>query len=271
MGNMKVALVNRVPIIIPVFNALEYTKQAVETLKRNTHSNMYEVIIVDNGSTDGTKDYLTKLVQDDPEHFRVVTNETNLGFAGGMNTGLRAIATAKWEYVVLANNDLLFSKNWLYQMLECIQFANVKNVGAVGPVSNAAGGTQGVAVGYKTVSEFDQWASEWHQAHDKQWAFAARLVGLCLLMTRKFVDTVGELDERFVGGMWEDNDLCLRGYVKGFNFVVDHSTLVHHYMNKTFQANNMNAGSDRQRVRDDGDKQCRITWRSQYRRFDSVA
>src|SRR5665213_564424 len=207
--NNKVVLKKRIPIIIPLFNAVEYTKQAVETLKRNTHANLYEVIFVDNGSTDGTKDFLKQLIQDDPEHFRVVTNETNLGFAGGMNTGLRAIATLDWEYVTLANNDLLFSQNWLYQLLECMQFSNIPNLGAVGPVSNAAGGTQGVAVGYKTIGEFDKWAQEWHQVHQRQWVPAARLVGLCLLMTRKFVDTVGEFDERFVGGMWEDNELCV--------------------------------------------------------------
>ena len=164
----KVILQSRVPIIIPLFNAVEYTKQAVETIKRNTHANMYEVIFVDNGSTDGTKDFLKQLVQDDPEHFRVVTNETNLGFAGGVNSGLRAIAPFKWQYTCIANNDLLFTPNWLYQLLECIQFANLPNLGAVGPVSNAAGGSQGVAVGYKNpTTELDQWASGWHQAHNR--------------------------------------------------------------------------------------------------------
>ena len=254
MSNEKVVLRHRIPVIMPLFNALEYTKQAVDTLKKNTHANMYEVIFVDNGSTDGTKDYLKQLVQDDPEHFRVITNETNLGFAGGMNTGLRAISTFDWEYVVLVNNDLLFSQNWLYQLLQCMQFSGYKNLGAVGPVSNAAGGTQGVQVGYKTIGEFDKYAQDWHQAHANQWAPAARLVGLCLLMSREYVNAVGEFDERFIGGMWEDNDLALRGYLKGFRSAVDQSTLLHHYMNKTFQTNNMDASglfhSNRQRYVD---------------------
>lgn len=235
----KVVLRNRVPIIIALWNQLEYTKQAVETLKRNTHSNMYEVVFVDNASTDGTKEYLKQLIQDDPEHFRVVTNTENKGFAGGINAGLQAISSFNWEYAAIANNDLLFTPNWLLQLLECIQ-ATQYDICA--PVSNAAGGTQGINVGYKTVGEIDQWASTYHQVNAGTWTDEGRLVGLCWVMTRKVFETVGYFDERFIGGMWEDNDYCLRAKLAGFKMICDRSTVVHHYMSKTFQGNKMDAG-----------------------------
>lgn len=238
-----VKLDHRVQIIIPLFNAVEYTKQCVDTLKRNTHTNLFEVVFVDNGSTDGTKAFLKQLVQDDPEHFRVVTNDENKGFAGGVNAGLQAISSFNWEYACIANNDLLFTPNWLIQMLDCIQHATLPNVGAVGPVASFAGGSQGVQATYKTIPEIDNWAQTYHQMHSREWVEAGRIVGLCFLMSRKFFDTIGYLDERFVGGMWEDNDYCLRGKMKGFQFVVDRSTFLHHFGNKTFieNPNSLNA------------------------------
>ena len=239
----QVTLANRVPIIIPLWNGLEYTKQAVETIKRNTHTNLYEVVFVDNASTDGTKEYLKQLVQEDPEHFRVITNPVNKGFAGGMNTGLQAIQSFKWEYCCVANNDLLFTPNWLVQLLECIQHARIPGaeVGAVAPVSNAAGGTQGIQVNYQNINDVDNWAVSYHRANAQKWTEEGRLVGLCLLMTRKYYDQVGGFDERFIGGMWEDNDICLRGRMKGFRYVCDRSTFLHHYFHKTFQGNKMDS------------------------------
>ena len=211
MLKQGVVLKNRIPIIIPLFNCVEYTKQAVDSIRKNTHPNMYEVVFVDNGSTDGTKSYLKQLTQDDPEHFRVVTNEKNLGFAGGVNVGLQLISGFQWEYACIANNDLLFTPDWLFQMLSC--FVNDK-VGAVGPVSNAAGGSQGISVGYQDVAQVDQWAVAYHQANEGRRAEVGRLIGLCFLMSRKFFDCVGYLDTRFINGMWEDNDFCVSADTK---------------------------------------------------------
>ena len=241
MSNSTVTLNHRVPIIIPVWNNVNYTQKAIDSIRANTHTNLYEIVIVDNGSTDGTKDYLKKMVQEDPDHIRVITNDVNLGFAGGVNTGLRALSAFQWDYCCVANNDLIFTPNWLFQLLECIQYAPFDNVGMVGPVSNAAGGSQGIAAGYKSEAEMTQWANEHHQLHKKQWVEAGRLVGLCVLMTRKFFDTVGCFDERFLGGMWEDNDLCLQGKLKGFKYVIDRSTFVHHFMSQTFAISKVGA------------------------------
>ena len=242
MSEIKNVVLNkRVPIIIPLFNAVEYTMKAVDSIRANTHANLYEIIFVDNASTDGTKEYLKRLVAEDPDHIRVITNDVNLGYGGGMNTGLRALSAFQWEYCCIANNDLIFTPNWLYQMLECLQLAPIENLGAVGPVSNAAGGSQGIQANYQSEAAMGQWSAEYHQLHQREWAEAGRLVGLCVLMTRKFFDTVGYFDERFVGGMWEDNDWCLRARLAGFKFAVDRSTFLHHFMSKTFAISDVKA------------------------------
>jgi len=70
-----------VSVIIPVFNNVEYTMQCLEALSSNTSYEPYEVIIVDNGSTDGTMDFLKCLGGD----VKIITNEENLGFAIAYN------------------------------------------------------------------------------------------------------------------------------------------------------------------------------------------
>lgn len=241
MDKNTVVVQQRIPIVIPLFNAVEYTKKAVESLKKNTHENLYEVIFVDNGSTDGTKDYLKQLVQDDPEHYRVITNEVNKGFSGGVNTGLQAISSFNWEYVCVANSDLIFTPNWLVQLVECAQTNRFDNIGMVAPVSNAAGGTQGISVNYKTEEEIHTWATSHHQLNKNNYTMEARLVGLCLLITRKLFDSIGYFDERFLGGMWEDNDYSLRARLAGFKLVCDRSTMLHHFFHKSFQGNKLNS------------------------------
>ncbi|MDY6844468.1 MAG: glycosyltransferase, partial [Thermodesulfobacteriota bacterium] len=72
-------------VIIPAFNQLEYTKQCLEALFKNTPEEMYGLIVVDNGSTDGTKEFLTTLGQ----RATVITNGENLGFARACNQGAR--------------------------------------------------------------------------------------------------------------------------------------------------------------------------------------
>ena len=84
-----------VSIIIPVFNQLEYTRMCLETLARNKHTDTHELIVVDNGSTDGTPEFL-RCQQGD---IRIVRNEGNLGFANASLPGWAEIdnqAVLEW-------------------------------------------------------------------------------------------------------------------------------------------------------------------------------
>jgi len=227
-------LEQRIPILIPCRNNVEYTKKAVASLLKNTNPKLFECLLIDNGSTDDTPAYLKQLVERDPEHFRVITIEKNLGFGGGLNRGLDLLSSFKWEYGVIANNDLLFTPNWLEQMMECMALVpDSEQVGIVGPVSNFAGGCQGVPGEYRTVADLDKFSEVFHGAHKGQYVETGVVVGLLMLFRRKFVDEVGFFDERFFPGTWEENDLELRGAIKGWKYVVDMSTFIHHYGSKT--------------------------------------
>ncbi len=88
-----------VSIIIPVFNRVEFTQKCLESLFQNTPDGIYELIVIDNASTDGTKIFLQALIN---RNFKVITNKENLGFAKACNQGARA---ASADYLLFLNND----------------------------------------------------------------------------------------------------------------------------------------------------------------------
>ena len=93
------SLNEKVSIILVTYNNLTYTKKCINSILRNTAYPNYEIVIVDNNSTDGTKEYLKSLRFD---NIKIQLNENNRGFAGGNNDGLEL---ADGKYLILLNND----------------------------------------------------------------------------------------------------------------------------------------------------------------------
>ena len=100
-------------IIIPCWNQLEFTRQCVRALLRHTRS-PWELIIIDNGSTDGTGEYLAGLQDAAPVPVTLIANATNRGFPAAINQGLHE---AHGGYLVLLNNDVVVTDGWLDQLL----------------------------------------------------------------------------------------------------------------------------------------------------------
>lgn len=228
-------LEHRIPILIPVFNNLEYTQKAVASLMQHTDPNLYECLIIDNGSTDDTPQYIKSMVETHPSNFRCIRLEKNLGFGGGLNRGLEAISSLAWEYAVIANNDLIFTPKWLEHMLDAMTTIPIPKLGLVGPMSNFAGGTQGMEANYRTSNDLVAFAESHYARNKGHWHEAGVVVGLLMLFSRAFFNDVGLFDERFFPGTWEENDWELRGALKGWRYAVDRSTFIHHYGSKTIQ------------------------------------
>src|SRR5688500_15775953 len=98
-------------IIIPVWNRVDLTEQCLVWLAAVTRGCEYEVIIVDNGSTDKTPEFLATLSGD----VRIVRNEENLGFAAACNQGAKL---AQGGFVIFLNNDTLPLEGWLLALVE---------------------------------------------------------------------------------------------------------------------------------------------------------
>ena len=107
-------------IIIISYNTKELLKQCIESIVSNIAKPLsYEIIIVDNHSTDGTKKWLSKKKRSPKSlSFRVIFNDQNLGFAKANNQGIKI---AKGEYVILLNSDTIVLDNALGEMVSYME------------------------------------------------------------------------------------------------------------------------------------------------------
>src|SRR5450756_160099 len=111
-----------VSVIVLAWNGLEVTRRCVESILEMTEHPGFEVVAVDNGSTDGTVEYLRSVVG-----IRLIENGKNLGFVGGNNVGIRS----NTGDVVLLNNDTeIIQADWLTRMQELA--CSSPDVGIVG-------------------------------------------------------------------------------------------------------------------------------------------
>ncbi|HNR58492.1 MAG TPA: glycosyltransferase family 2 protein, partial [Methanothrix sp.] len=96
-------------IIVLNWNGLKDTMECIESLENLTYPN-YEIILVDNGSTDGSQEAVKERF---PEVV-LVQNETNLGFAAGLGQGIKY---ASAEYIAFLNNDTVVERRWLDELI----------------------------------------------------------------------------------------------------------------------------------------------------------
>ncbi|MBI5624197.1 MAG: glycosyltransferase family 2 protein [Elusimicrobia bacterium] len=214
-------------IIIPVRDGLRYTRECLESLERTTAA-PYEVIVVDNGSKDGTAAWVRRRPRT-----RVIRNRENLGFARAVNQGMSA---AKGRYLVWLNNDVVLTEGWLERLIAAAERAPW--IGAVGPCTNVTVGSQRVtSVPYRdTGLGLRLFAEAWRLNHRGRAEGVHRLTGFCVLLKRSAVEKTGLLDERFGLGCYEEFDYCLRLRQAGFDLAVAKDVYVHHHGHRTFSS-----------------------------------
>ncbi len=100
-----------VSVIIPNWNGRRFLAECIDSLKRQTCSD-FETILVDNGSSDGSADFVQERYG---EFVRVLMNRENLGYTGGNNAGIRA---ARGEYIALLNNDTVVEPDWIEALIK---------------------------------------------------------------------------------------------------------------------------------------------------------
>lgn len=212
-GGTLVPAARRVSIVMPVFNQLEYTRGCVESLQPDLAAGV-ELIIVDNGSQDGTREYLNTL-----QGVTVIHNEVNRGCAGGWNQGVKA-GTREW--IVVLNNDVLLGAGWLDAL---VQFAESSGCGVVTPAIREG------ALNYA----FQDYATEF-VARMKSVKRIGVANGICFMVARGVFDSVGLFDERFRIGQYEDADFFQRAKNAGFKLGTTGSAFIHHFGSITQKA-----------------------------------
>jgi len=222
---------NAVSIVIPVFNNEDLTKKCIEQIYQVKTEAAFEVIVIDNASSDGTQKVLQAESGRRP-NFRFYSMPSNLGFAGAVNYGCRQ---ARGNYVVILNNDTLVTPGWLDKLIE--PFQQDEQVGIVSPVTNYVG--EGPQIDPDAV-DIDPHKIEAYAEtiQDRGYIYEPnRLVFFCVAMRREVLDIVGDLDVGYEKGNFEDDDYCLRTLIAGFRLAIARSAFVYHYGTMTFKKN----------------------------------
>lgn len=219
MLDEKILNYPKVAIIILNWNRKEDTIECLESLKNITYSN-YEILLIDNGSTDGSVECLKKRY---PE-IELVENETNLGYAEGNNVGIRRAMGKGADYVLLLNNDTVVDQDFLGELVTVAESDLM--IGFVGPkvyyynyegrkdIINFAGGNLNMWKGkawHIGINEIDR--GQYDRIKDVDY-----IEGSCLLANKEMLIKIGLLDQVYFA-YWEDNDLCKRGYAVGYRSV----------------------------------------------------
>ncbi|PID30478.1 MAG: hypothetical protein CR982_01090 [Candidatus Cloacimonadota bacterium] len=220
-----------VSIIIPLFNNLNYTKNCINSILENTNYPNYEIVIIDNNSTDGTREYLNGL-KNNLTNVKIILNSENRGFGIANNQGAKI---SEGKYLLCLNNDTMVTKGWLSELLkpveesseivgggskliyddETIQHAGVVSTtdGALLPFHNFTNlGKRSPIVSYP----------KYYQT----------LTAATFLIERETFIELGGFNERYIN-CFEDMDLCYKISSLGKKLIYVPNSIVYHYESKS--------------------------------------
>ena len=206
-------------IILAVHDALSYTKQCIMAVRAFVPKGSYEILVVDNGSTDGTAAWLAR-----EKDIKLLQNPANLGAAVAWN---QAAAVAQGEELLFLHNDVVLPHGTL-AILQAALWSQPE-IGAVGPVTNRCQLVyQKIAVpeyhSFADLQDFaDRRASEEHSAQQSLY-----LESFCLLMKREAFLKTGSFDGQFLPHYYEDFDYSLRLLQNGYRMLTVMGAFVHH-------------------------------------------
>ncbi len=223
-------LYGRATIIIVTYRNLDKTRQTIKSVLEKTRYPNYEVLLVDNGGKPAIQQYARALAERFPGVARYIFNASNLGFAGGNNVGLRVAEES--DYIVLLNDDVIVTAGWLGGLIRSLD--GDERIGLVGPVTNSCGNEARIAVDYTDVAQVDAFARRYTREHDGESFDIAVLAMYCLAMRQATCAELGELDERFRAGTFEDDDYAVRAHNAGYRVVCAEDVYVHHFGSSSF-------------------------------------
>ncbi len=218
----------KVSVIVLAHNQRWFTEATLASIDRFSNYPELEVVVVDNGSGDDTPQFLERWAAGRP-YVRVVRSAANVGFSAGNNLGARA---ASGEYLVFLNNDCFVTDGWIGDMLA--HFRANPGLGLLGPVTNRSGNESVIDIQYEDMEEMGVKAAWYTRAHRGQTTHPHVLHWFCVMLPRRVWDEVGELDEQFGLGMFEDDDYTMRVRAAGYETACAEDVFVHHHHSASF-------------------------------------
>lgn len=203
-------------IVVLSYESPELLKKCIESVLEFTFVPS-KLIIVDNASKDPeVAKYLHSVQGNDKVTIERVLSNTNAGFAGGMNKGIK-LSTA--PYICILNNDCIVTPGWLKEMISVAETR--EDVGLVNPQSNTFGSNPDEGASMRDHAEL---------LSDKEGKIVelGHAIGFACLIKRQVIDSIGMLGEEYEGVCYEDTDFSLRAYKAGFVSVMSERAYVYH-------------------------------------------
>ncbi|KAB2897115.1 MAG: glycosyltransferase, partial [Dokdonella sp.] len=212
----------RVSIVIPVYNKVEYTLACLRSLAAHAGSTPFEVIVVDDASSDATAQRLAAI-----GGIRVERNAGNLGFIGSCNAGA---ALARGQCLLFLNNDTVVTAGWLEALLRCLDEA--PQAGLVGARLVYPDGRLQEAGGI-VFSDGSGWNyGRFDDPADPRYGFRREVdycSGAAILLPRALFERLGRFDTRYTPAYYEDTDLAFAVRAAGLKVYVEPAATVVHF------------------------------------------
>lgn len=201
-----------ISIIITNYNGLKWLKVCLDSLFSQTYSD-FEIILVDNGSTDDSIKFLEENYKD--SRLKIIKSEKNLGFAGGNNLGFN---NSIGEYILLLNNDTWVENNFLEELINA--FMQNKNIGCAQSkilLMNEKDTLDTVGA-YWTDSSFLYYFGSYKkniEKYDIPMPFFS-CKGASMIVKREIIEKIGKLFDDDFWCYYEDTDLCNEIWIMGY-------------------------------------------------------
>lgn len=198
----------KVCVIVLSFNGLETTKQFVELYNNNTNKELAKLIWIDNGSFDGTVEFLKN------NNIKLIESDHNLGVAKGRNLGIEyCLENYDFEYIMFLDNDQFVGKNWIQQYLYFTEKNKYDLVGVQAWNLNS----QFMPV-KRVTDKYEQYSY---------------VGGGGSIFSKKVIQKIGVLDEEYEKVFFQDTDYCLRAYYSGLKIGCNFDNRIVHMQHKT--------------------------------------
>lgn len=235
LDNMDIQL----SIVIVNLNTKDLTIGCLRSIEKEAKDVSFEVLLTDNGSTDGSVEAFKKIKSEKfwENRFTLILNDTNTGYAKANNQGIKK---AKGKYILLLNNDTVVHKNALQNLLK---FADkTPNAGVVGSrLLNIDGSLQMSCYHFPTIASAikEYWLGEKglfekYAPKEEKPVTVDSVVGAAFLITPEARNKVGILDERYFA-YFEDIDYCRQTWKRGLKVYYLPNSVITHYHGATFK------------------------------------
>ena len=229
-----------VDIIVPVYNAYEYTEECIKSVIKNTNLNIHRLILINDKSPDEKIMPMLQKYASENENKQIVVleNEENSGFVKTVNRGM----TYSTNDVVLLNSDTEVTNNWLEKMITCAYSNNyiatvtaLTNNGTIASVPNF-----GIDNELPKNMSLEQYAKMLEEISLKRYPELTTGNGFCMYIKRKVIEEIGLFDDiTFEKGYGEENDFCYRALDHGYTNVLCDDTFIYHKGTQSFKKENL--------------------------------